>query len=42
MGCLHGVLQRFTQLQALAPDKLIERLAGHVLHHDEVGATFGP
>jgi hypothetical protein len=39
IGNLHAVPQRFTDAHSLAPDRLIERLARHVLHRDELNAV---
>ena len=39
VGDLDGILQRFIEPQPLAPDQLVERLARHVLHGDELHAV---
>jgi hypothetical protein len=36
IGDLHRVAKRFAHSQAFAADELVERLAGHVLHGDEL------
>ena len=42
VGHLDGQLERLIQSQSLARDQLIQRLACHVLHHDEVDAALAP
>ena len=41
VGDLNGIPQRIFEIQSTFADELVERLAGHELHGDEVGGTLG-
>ena len=42
VGHLDRILERLVQPQSFAGDQLVQRLAGHELHGNEIGGPFGP